>query len=92
TKEYLEADKRSIANAVQIFFKDGTSTKKVEIEYPIGHRRRRDEGIPFLIDKFKSNLKTRLSPKNSNIIAQICASKEELENMNFNEFSDLFAM
>ncbi|NOX14824.1 MAG: 2-methylcitrate dehydratase [Epsilonproteobacteria bacterium] len=92
TKEYLEADKRSIANAVQIFFKDGTSTKKIEIEYPIGHRRRRDEGIPFLIDKFKSNLKTRLSPKNSTIIEQICASKQELENMNFNEFSDLFAM
>ncbi|MCD4862594.1 2-methylcitrate dehydratase, partial [Campylobacter coli] len=41
TKEYLESDKRSIANAVQVFFKDGTSTKKVEVEYPIGHKRRR---------------------------------------------------
>lgn len=92
TKEYLEADKRSIANAVQVFFKDGTKTEKVEVRYPIGHRRRRAEGIPILVEKFKFNLKTRLSPKNSYLIEQICASKEKLENMNFNEFSDLFAM
>jgi 2-methylcitrate dehydratase len=92
TKEYLEEDKRSIANAVQVFFKDGTKTKKIEVEYPIGHRRRRAEGIPQLREKFNSNLKTRLSPKNSEKINQICSSKEELEIMNFNEFSDLFAM
>ncbi|MCF6172591.1 MAG: 2-methylcitrate dehydratase [Campylobacteraceae bacterium] len=92
TKEYLEDDKRSIANAVQVFFKDGTKTKKIEVEYPIGHRRRREEGIPVLIEKFKSNLRTRLSSKNSNTIEEICESKEKLENMNFNEFSDLFAL
>ncbi|MGD8556734.1 MAG: bifunctional 2-methylcitrate dehydratase/aconitate hydratase, partial [Chromatiales bacterium] len=48
TREYLEPDKRSIANAIQVFFKDGSSTEKVAVEYPIGHRRRRDEGIPVL--------------------------------------------
>ncbi|EHR1798170.1 2-methylcitrate dehydratase, partial [Campylobacter coli] len=90
TKEYLESDKRSIANAVQVFFKDGTSTKKVEVEYPIGHKRRRSEGIPLLIAKFKANLATRLSPKQCEKIMKICEDQKSLEQMNFNEFSDLF--
>ena len=47
TREYLEADKRSIANSIEILYTDGTSSEKVEVEYPIGHRRRRDEGIPL---------------------------------------------
>ena len=51
TQEYLESDKRSIANAIQILFKDGTSTDKIEVEYPIGHRRRREQGIPLLVEK-----------------------------------------
>lgn len=92
TKEYLEADKRSIANAVQVFFKDGTSTKKVEVEYPIGHRRRRDEGIPVLNEKFKNAIKTRLSAKNCSLLENIVFNQKELENMNFNEFVDLFAL
>ena len=56
TEEYLEADKRSIANKIQIFFNDGSSTDAVEVEYPIGHKRRREEGIPVLEKKFKTNL------------------------------------
>ncbi len=56
--EYHEPEKRSIANAVQIFFNDGSSTDKIEIEYPVGHRRRREEGIPLLLEKFDENLKT----------------------------------
>ena len=92
TREYLEADKRSIANAVQIFYKDGTKSKKVEVEYPIGHRRRRDEGIPLLIEKFKRNLARKISPKNIAKISEICADGARLENMAFNEFSDLFAL
>ena len=67
TREYLEADKRSIANAVQIFYKDGTKSEKVEVEYPIGHRRRRDEGIPLLIEKFKRNLARKISPNQRNL-------------------------
>ena len=58
TREYLEADKRSIANAVQIFFRDGSFTEKVEVEYPVGHRRRRVEGIPLLVEKFRANADT----------------------------------
>ena len=48
TKDYLDPDKRSIANAVQIFFKDGTKSEKIEIEYPLGHKCRRGEGLPLL--------------------------------------------
>lgn len=92
TCEYLEADKRSIANAVQIFYKDGTKSKKIEVEYPIGHRRRRDEGIPLLIEKFKRNLARKISPKNIAKISEICADEARLESMAFNEFSDLFAL
>ena len=92
TREYLEADKRSIANAVQSFYKDGTKGKKVEVEYPIGHRRRRDEGIPLLIEKFKRNLARKISPKNIAKISEICADGARLESMAFNEFSDLFAL
>lgn len=92
TREYLEADKRSIANAVQIFYKDGTKSEKVEVEYPIGHRRRRDEGIPLLIEKFKRNLARKISPKNIAKISEICADGARLEDMAFNEFSDLFAL
>ena len=52
SKDYLDPEKRSIANAVQVFFKDGSSTEKVVVEYPIGHRRRRAEGMPLLVKKF----------------------------------------
>jgi 2-methylcitrate dehydratase len=54
TRDYLDPDKRSIANAVQVFFKDGTATSKVEVEYPLGHRRRRKEAEPVLLEKFRS--------------------------------------
>ena len=91
TKEYLEADKRSIANAIQVFFKDGSQSDKVEVHYPVGHKKRRDEGIPLLVDKFKSNLATRISSKNCSIIEGICSSQGELEKMDFNVFSDLFS-
>ena len=54
TRDYLDPDKRSIANAVQVFFKDGTATSRVEVEYPLGHRRRRKEAEPVLLEKFRS--------------------------------------
>ena len=63
SKEYLEADKRSIANRIKIHFNDGTSTEEVEVEYPIGHKRRREEGIPVLEKKFKDNLDITLMRK-----------------------------
>jgi 2-methylcitrate dehydratase len=91
TKEYLEADKRSIANAVQIFFTDGTQTEKVAVQYPIGHRRRREEGIPVLEDKFKASLAPLFAGTQQDIL-DICLDQEVLENMAANEFMDLFVL
>jgi 2-methylcitrate dehydratase len=61
SEEYHQPDKRSITNAMQVFFTDGTSTDKIEIEYPVGHRRRREEGIPLLLEKFDESLQTHFS-------------------------------
>lgn len=89
SREYHEADKRSIANAMQITFKDGTQTDKVEIEYPIGHRRRRDEGIPVLKQKYLNNLRTRFPESRCQHIMDLCLDADQLENMAVNEFMDL---
>src|SRR5260221_10824410 len=59
SRDYLDPKKRSIANQLQIFFKDGTRTREVAVEYPLGHRRRRHEGIPLLEEKFRRNLARR---------------------------------
>ncbi|MNS40567.1 2-methylcitrate dehydratase [compost metagenome] len=92
TREYLEADKRSIANAVQVFFKDGSSTENVVVEYPIGHRRRRVEGIPLLEDKFKANLATRFTGQRSGEILALCKDQTQLESTPVNRFVDLFVI
>ncbi len=92
TREYLEADKRSIANALQIFFRDGTSTEKVEVEYPLGHRRRRAEGIPLLEEKFRSNLATRFPAARVEKIFALCKDQQALEAMPVNEFMDLLVI
>ena len=92
TKEYLEPEKRSIANAMQVFFKDGSSTEQVEIKYPVGHRRRREEGIPLLEKKFKANLATRFPPKRSAKIFELCKDQTLLEHTAVNDFMDLFVI
>ena len=89
TKEYLEEDKRSIANAIVIHFKDGSSTKKVEVEYPIGHRRRREQGIPLLIEKFKANLSTQFSVNRTKEILSLCEDQSTLENSSVIDFMNL---
>ena len=63
SRDYLDPHKRSIANAVQVFFKDGSKTANVEVEYPIGHRRRRKDGMPLLEAKFRTNLARRFADK-----------------------------
>ena len=92
SQEYLEADKRSIANAVQIFFEDGTSTEKIEVEYPLGHRRRREEGIPLLIEKFKSNLATQFSQSRSEVILNLCLDESKLEATTVSDFMELMIL
>lgn len=92
TAEYLEADKRSIANAIQVFFKDGSSTKEVVVEYPVGHRRRREEGIPLLEQKFKSNLASRFPNQQCQTIFTLCKDQAMLESTPVNRFMDLFVI
>ena len=90
--EYHQPEKRSIANAVQVFFRDGTSTEKVTVEYPLGHRRRRGEGIPLLEDKFRRNLNTRFPVSRANQIEQLCMDQGALEATPVNEFMDLLVV
>ena len=90
TREYLEADKRAIANAVQIFFRDGSATEKVEVEYPVGHRRRRAEGIPLLVEKFQANAATCFTPERAASLVRLFANTAALEGMAVNEFTEKF--
>ncbi|MFV8836270.1 bifunctional 2-methylcitrate dehydratase/aconitate hydratase [Aquisalimonas sp. APHAB1-3] len=92
SKDYLDPDKRSIGNAVQVFFKDGSSTERVAVEYPIGHRRRRDEGIPVLVEKFEAALATRFAPRQAERIRHACADQRRLEELPVNVFMDLWAL
>lgn len=89
TREYLEADKRAIGNAVEITFTDGSRMKET-VDYPLGHRRRRDEGIPLLKEKFERCLRGRLSQKNAAAILDICASQALFEQTRVNDMMDLF--
>jgi 2-methylcitrate dehydratase len=86
TRDYLDPEKRSIANAVQVFFADGTSTPKIEVEYPVGHRRRREEGLPLLVEKFESNLATHFDPLQSGPILRLFDDRERLETMPVRDF------
>ncbi len=90
--DYLNPSKRSIANAVQVFFKDGSKTANIEVEYPIGHRRRRKAGIPLLEAKFKTNLARRFAAKQQAAILALCKEQRRLESTPVNEFVDLFAI
>jgi 2-methylcitrate dehydratase len=92
TTEYLEADKRSIANAIQVFFKDGSSTEEVVVEYPVGHRLRRKEGIPLLEQKFKTNLASRFPSQQCQKISTLCKDQGTLEVTPVNLFMDLFVI
>jgi 2-methylcitrate dehydratase len=87
--DYLDPDKRSIANAVQIFFEGGGSTPRVEVEYPIGHRRRRHDAVPLLWDKFKDALATRFDKKKSKSIVDLFEDSAKLDATPVDEFLSL---
>jgi 2-methylcitrate dehydratase len=91
SKDYLDPEKRSIANAVQVFFKDRLATAKIAVEYPIGHRRRRAEGMPLLVKKVETNLASRFAPGQCKKIMDLCLDSGRLESEAVNEFTDLFA-
>ncbi len=92
TKDYLDPDKRSIANSIQIFFKDGTSTDKVVVEYPIGHRRRREEGIPHLYKKFEENMGLQYSADTVRELMALFDNQAALEKMPVHELMDRLAV
>ncbi len=92
SRDYHDPEKRSIANAIQIFFKDGSHTQNVEVEYPIGHRRRRAEGIPHLEQKFRTNLARRFPVRQQQAILALALDQKRLEQTPVNEFVDLFVI
>ncbi|AUJ25355.1 bifunctional 2-methylcitrate dehydratase/aconitate hydratase [Virgibacillus dokdonensis] len=91
TEDYLDPNKRSIANAVQVHFKDGTQTAAIEREYPLGHRFRREEAIPKILDKYAANLATQFASKQLQEIEAISYDYGKLAEMDVNEFMELFA-
>ena len=90
SKDYLDPGKRSIANGVTVEFGDGRKLKEVVVEYPIGHRRRRDEGIPLLVEKFRTNLARRFPGKQQRAILDLVLDAKKLAATPVHEFVDLF--
>ncbi|MEX0899185.1 MAG: bifunctional 2-methylcitrate dehydratase/aconitate hydratase [Gammaproteobacteria bacterium] len=86
TKDYYDPQKRYIGNAIQVFFKDGSKTERVAIDFPIGHRKRRAEGIPVLQQKFEAAIERRLSEKQCEAIIDLCADQTRLEMTPVDEF------
>jgi 2-methylcitrate dehydratase len=89
TRDYHDPKKRSIANALTVEFKDGSKLKEVVCEYPIGHKRRRREGMPILVEKFKTNLARRFAPARQHAILDVCMDAARLEAMPVRDFVDL---
>jgi 2-methylcitrate dehydratase len=92
TRDYHDPKKRSIANALTVEFRDGTKLKEVVCEYPIGHKRRRAEGMPVLVEKFKTNLARRFPAQQQQAILEVCMDADRLQAMPVDRFVDLFVV
>jgi 2-methylcitrate dehydratase len=90
TRDYFDADKRYIGNSVQVFFKDGTSTEKVSIDYPIGHRKRRGEGIPVLLAKCEAALRAHLAAGQVDRIMALAGDPARLDATPIAQFMNLY--
>ena len=88
SKDYLDPEKRSIPNALTVEFNDGSSLPEVAVEYPIGHKRRRKEGIPHLVEKFERNLARRFPKQQQKAILDLCMDQKKLEDTPVNKFVD----
>jgi 2-methylcitrate dehydratase len=86
TQEYYDANKRYIGNAVQVFFRDGSASARVQVDYPIGHRKRREEGMPVLVKKFDASVAAHFSPKQTESIKAMFADRGALAAMPVSEF------
>ncbi|MHA1977217.1 MAG: bifunctional 2-methylcitrate dehydratase/aconitate hydratase [Candidatus Hodarchaeales archaeon] len=89
TKDYHDPNKRSIANSIQVFFRDGSNTEQVEIQYPLGHRRRRSEAIPYLEEKCKKNLLTSYPSEKVKTILNLLQDQNRIEETPVNLFLEL---
>lgn len=89
TRDYLDPAKRSIGNAVQVFFRDGSKTRRVAVEYPIGHRRRRSEGVPVLLAKFEKALRAGLPHDQAEAILAVFGDREHCEHTSVDTFMGL---
>ena len=92
TRDYHDPDKRSIANALTVELTDGKKLGEFVCEYPIGHKRRRKEGMPVLVEKFRRNLARRFPSKQQNAILDVCMNPGRLHAMPVDEFVDLFVI
>lgn len=92
SREYLDPNARSIANAVQVFFTDGSQTPRHEVRFPIGHRRRRDEARPYLLQKFSANIATRLPARRCERLLALWHAPEDLAAMPVHHLMDVLAM
>ncbi len=92
TKDYFDPEKRSIANGLTITLKDGTTLDEIVVEYPIGHARRREEGMPVLVEKFKTNVARRFPAKQQKAILDVSLDKAKLWEMPVNEYVDLYVI
>jgi 2-methylcitrate dehydratase len=92
SRDYLDPEKRSIANAVQVFFTDGSATERVEVEYPLGHRRRRAEALPLLLQKCRDNLATRLPTERAAALIELCLDRERLSATSVDQFMELLVI
>ncbi len=92
TKDYHDPEKRSIANALTVELNDGSKLPEVVIEYPIGHRRRRREGMPVLVEKFKTNLARRFPQKQQKTILDVSLDRGRLDVMPVNEYVDMYVI
>jgi 2-methylcitrate dehydratase len=88
--DYLDPDRRSIANSLQCFFDDGSSTEEIAVEYPIGHRRRRAEALPLLFEKLRNNLLSRFPSNRVDAIVQMFQDRPELERLSVPDLVNLF--
>jgi 2-methylcitrate dehydratase len=86
TQEYYDPNKRYIGNAVQVFFKDGTASQRVQVDYPIGHRKRREEGMPVLVKKFEASVAAHFNPKQTESIKAMFVDRDALAAMPVSEF------
>ncbi|ANJ71930.1 bifunctional 2-methylcitrate dehydratase/aconitate hydratase [Ralstonia insidiosa] len=92
TQDYHAPEKRSIANAITVQFKDGKTLKEVVVEYPIGHQRRRKEGMPLLVEKFRTNLARRFPARQQDAILAVSLDQKALEAMPVNAYVDLYVI